>query len=246
MLDRINRERRGREQAMRDQALAGLEASDVSSRRSIAMWREDWHEGVVGLVASRLKERAHRPAFAFAPTGSSGRWRGSGRSIPGVHLRDVLDLVAKRHPGLIERFGGHAMAAGLTVVQARLTEFPAALDAAVTELADPTCFEPALLTDGPLPDDAFGLDAVEQIEAQVWGQGFPEPLFSDEFEVRSQRLLKDRHLKLALGRGDRALSAIWFDRRDPLPARCRLAYRLSRDDWAGGGAVQLLVVAVDE
>ena len=245
-LDAINRERRSKETEMRDEALAGIDGFDASSRLSFAIWRDGWHEGVVGLVASRLKDRLHRPAFAFAPAGDAGRWRGSGRSIPGVHLRDVLDLVAKRHPGLIERFGGHAMAAGLTVPDARLAEFPDALDAAVAELADPACFELELLTDGPLPDDAFGLDAVEQIEAQVWGQGFPEPVFSDEFEVKSQRLLKDRHLKLALRRGGRTLSAIWFDRREPLPGRCRLAYRLQRDDWTGGGAVQLLIVAADD
>ena len=243
LLDGINRERRDREARMRADAMLDVAGFDHGNRWSAVVHRPDWHEGVVGLVASRLKDHLHRPVFAFAPsTGMPGELRGSGRSIPGIHLRDTLDLVTKREPGLIPRYGGHAMAAGLSLPADRLPVFEAALEAAVRELADADCFRPHLLTDGPLPAERMSLALVEQLEALVWGQGFPEPVFSDLFEVRAQRLVKERHLRLTLGCGNRTLGAIWFDRIEPLPPRCRLAYRLARDDYGSPPTVQLMIM----
>jgi single-stranded-DNA-specific exonuclease len=245
-LDAINRQRRDRELQMREEALDDI-AGVSAARFSVVVQRDAWHEGIVGLVASRLKERLHRPAFAFAPAASApGFWRGSGRSIPGIHLRDVLDLVSKRQPLLIERFGGHAMAAGLTLNAANLAAFEAALEAAVEELADPGCFVTQTFTDGALDAADINLDLLTRLESEVWGQGFPEPLFSDRFEIRQQRLVKERHLKLWLRQGTRELSAIFFDRAEPLPQRSRLAYRLMRDDYGARPGVQLQVIAVDD
>jgi single-stranded-DNA-specific exonuclease len=247
-LDAINQERRSRQTVMHEQALAQLAHRDVSGAASVVLWQDDWHEGIVGLVASRLKDQANRPAFAFAPSATEqGLWRGSGRSIAGVHLRDVLDRVSKREPDLIERFGGHAMAAGLSVRQEHLQPFAQALEQAVREMADPECFETTLATDGMLTDEEIGFATLQTLSAQVWGQGFAEPLFCDVFEVRAQRLVKERHLKLALVRagGKKELSAIWFEHTQPLAERCRIAYRLARDEWNGPTAVQLLVTAAE-
>ena len=245
-LDGINRQRRDRELQMRDEALDDIAAVDPGCF-SVVVRRNAWHEGIVGLVASRLKDRLHRPAFAFAPASAApGFWRGSGRSIAGIHLRDVLDLVTKRHPLLIERFGGHAMAAGLTIGGAHFAAFEAALETAVRDMADPGCFEQQLVTDGVLAADDMNLDLVQHLQREVWGQGFPEPLFSGAFDIQQQRLVKDRHLKLTLRLGERSLSGIFFDRTEPLAERSRLAYRLVRDDYGGRPGVQLMIVAVDE
>ena len=248
-LDQINRERREREAVMREEALTELRQieADAPVRQSIVVHREAWHEGIIGLVASRLKDRAHRPTFALAPaSGDPGVWRGSGRSIPGLHLRDALDLVSKREPGLLKAFGGHAMAAGLSIEGSRIETFKQAFEEAVLTLAEASCFERETLTDGSLPAEHAGPALIEQIDEVVWGQGFPEPLFCDEFEVRQQRLLKDRHSRLSLARDGRLFNAIYFDHAEPLPARVRLAYRLARDDFRGDHAVQLIVTAIDQ
>jgi single-stranded-DNA-specific exonuclease len=244
-LDAINRERRGIEADMRDQALADVGEPDPA-RRSLVVFGERWHEGVVGLVASRLKDRHHRPTIAFAPSSAdAGQLRGSGRSIAGVHLRDTLDLVSKRHPTMIGRFGGHAMAAGLTLPAASLSEFADAFELAVAQTADPSCFETTLATDGPLAAHEIDLALVALLDDAVWGQGFPAPLFAADFEVGSQRLVKDRHLKLELKLDGRRLPAIAFGRTEPMPARTRLAFRLARNDWQGISEVQLVVEAED-
>jgi single-stranded-DNA-specific exonuclease len=171
--------------------------------------------------------------------------RGSGRSIPGVHLRDVLDLVDKREPGLLLRFGGHAMAAGLSMRADGLARLADAFEAALGELADPACFTPVLATDGSLADEAIELDLLAQIEAQVWGQGFPEPVFADHFSVERQSVVGERHLKLALRLGARRFDAIAFGRTDPVPTQALIAYRLLRDDWQGRARIQLVVEAVE-
>ncbi|MCO5107248.1 MAG: single-stranded-DNA-specific exonuclease RecJ [Burkholderiaceae bacterium] len=248
-LDAMNRERRGIEGAMRDEAIAALDALPEAGtgRKSVVLHREGWHEGVIGLVASRVKERVNRPTFALAASASDpALLRGSGRSIAGVHLRDVLDLVDKRAPGLLLRFGGHAMAAGLTLPAARLEEFASLLEQAVDEFADPACFAPALLTDGPLGPDEIDLALVDAIEAEVWGQGFAAPLFCDEFVVARQSIVAGRHLKAQLRAGaGRALEAIAFGRVEPLPSPARVAYRLIRDEYQGLASVRLVIEAVE-
>jgi len=248
-LDAINRERRGIEAAMREQALAALDAlpEPAADRKSVVLHREGWHEGLVGLVASRVKERVNRPVFALAAAASDpSLLRGSGRSIPGVHLRDVLDLVDKLAPGLLLRFGGHAMAAGLTLRAAQLGEFAALLERAVGEFADPSCFSASLPTDGPLAAGEIDLPLVDAIEAEVWGQGFAPPLFCGEFAVARQSIVAGRHLRAQLRTGAaRPLDAIAFGRVEPLPSAARIAYRLMRDEYQGLASVRLVVEAVE-
>lgn len=240
-LDDMNRERREIETDMNEEALAGIGEPDPGQRTLVA-FRPNWHQGVVGLVASRLKERFGRPTFALARDDREpGVLRGSGRSIEGVHLRDALDLADKRAPGGLLRFGGHAMAAGMSLREDRLEAFSQAFEEAVRELADPSCFARIVETDGPLPPEEISVTTLAEIDAEVWGQGFAPPLFADRFEVRNQRLIKERHLKLDLQLGTRRLSAIMFGRTEPMPPRVLLAYQLQRDDWAGRDGVSLLI-----
>jgi single-stranded-DNA-specific exonuclease len=240
-LDEMNRERREIETDMRDEALADVGEPDPACRTLVA-FRPSWHQGVIGLVASRLKERHGRPTLALArDERMPGTLKGSGRSIPGVHLRDVLDLVDRRAPGVLMRFGGHAMAAGLTMAEDGLARFSEAFEAAVRELADPASFSPVLETDGPLAPDELNVGTVAEIDHEVWGQGFPAPLFADRFEVLSQRLIKDRHLKLELRLGTRRVAAIAFGRTEPVEREALLAYQLQRDTWQGADGVSLIV-----
>lgn len=240
-LDAINRERRRIEQDMRAQALAELGLVDAQAP-ALVVCRDDWHEGVVGLVAGRLKDRHWRPAIALAPArGEAGMLRGSGRSIPGLHLRDALETVANRHPGMIARYGGHAMAAGLSLAAARLDDFTVALHQAVVELADEHAFDETLLHDGPLAPAEIDLGLLDAIEAGVWGQGFPAPVFVNEFRVERQRVVGEAHLKLSVRLGEHAFDAIAFGRTDPLDGRAQLAYRLERNDWQGRQSIQLVV-----
>ena len=242
-LHAMNQTRRDIEEKMRDQALEAA-GEPQPGAGTVVVYRDDWHPGVIGLVASRLKDRHHRPTLAFAPAGQPGTLQGSGRSIAGVHLRDAIDLAAKRTPGAVLRFGGHAMAAGLTLLASHLDAFSIQFDQAVLALADPGAFSPTLLTDGSLKGEPIDLALVGAIDDAVWGQGFPAPLFCDQVEVVSQRLLKDRHLKLELRIAGQPFSAIAFGRREPIAARSRIAYRLSRNDWGGRASVQLMVEQV--
>lgn len=239
-LDNINRERRDIELQMREQALAACEHITQAGRASLCVYEPDWHQGVVGLVASRLKERFWRPTLAFAPAGD-GLLRGSGRSIPDVHLRDALDLVAKRHPGLIDKFGGHAMAAGLTLRESAYPDFVPAFDTAVRELTGRDAFEPELGTDGSLEPTYATVEIAELLANEVWGAGFPAPLFSDTFRVLHQRLVGGKHLKLALERDRQRFDAIWFGRAEPLPDVVFAAYRLEINHWNNMVTVQLVV-----
>ena len=240
-LDAINRERREIEAEMREEALSEVGEPDPGCR-SLVAFRPGWHQGVIGLVASRLKERFGRPTIALArDERTPGLLKGSGRSIQGVHLRDVLDLVDRRSPGVIERFGGHAMAAGLSLAEDGLPRFTEALEAAVRELADPACFSPIVETDGALATDELNLGTLAEIEHEVWGQGFPEPLFCNRFTVVSQRLVKDRHLRLELRLGARRLTAIAFGRTEPVAPQAELAYQLQRDDWQSTDGLSLIV-----
>jgi single-stranded-DNA-specific exonuclease len=241
-LDAINRERREVEAGMREQAEALLDALHPAAEAppALALFDAAFHEGVVGIVASRLKDRLHRPSFVFA-RGRDGLLKGSGRSIAGFHLRDALDLVAKRHPGVLKKFGGHAMAAGCSIDAADFATFDAALQRVALEWLDPAVLARSLHSDGPLERQWCNADTVRTLDAQVWGQGFEAPLFCDHFEVVTQRIVGDRHLKLALRQGHEAREAIWFGRTEPLPERVRLAYRLSLDDYQGRERVQLVI-----
>jgi single-stranded-DNA-specific exonuclease len=242
----MNRERRDIEAEMNEQALADLGEPDPQ-RRSVVAYAPGWHPGVIGLVASRMKERHGRPALALAQDEQQpGLLRGSGRSIEGVHLRDVLDLVDRQLPGALVKFGGHAMAAGLTLRASRLEDFREALEAAIATLCDPACFEPVIACDGSLEADEMTLASVREIGTQVWGSGFPAPLFVDQFSVRQQRVLDSGHLKLELERHGRRWPAIWFRRQDTVPDSCCLAYELQRDDWRGAEAIQLVIQHLGE
>ena len=240
-LDAMNRERREIEAGMRDEALADVGEPDPA-RRTLVAFRPSWHQGVVGLVASRLKERFGRPTLALArDERHPGLLKGSGRSIAGVHLRDALDLADRRAPGVLARFGGHAMAAGLTMREDGLARFVDAFEDAVRQLADPACFAQVLETDGSLAPEELNVATLAEIEHEVWGQGFPEPLFADRFAVLSQRLVKDRHLRLELRLGTRRVAAIAFGRTEPIGDEALIAYRLQRDDWRGEAGISLVV-----
>lgn len=240
-LDTINRERRQIENVMKEQALAATDSVQTGGLgASVSVFHPDWHQGVVGLVASRLKEKFFRPTLAFAPAGED-ELRGSGRSIPDVHLRDALDLVSKRHPGLIRKFGGHAMAAGLTLGRDDFDRFAPAFDLAVIELTGRTSFEPVIETDGSLEEGYANAQVASILEQQVWGAGFAAPLFLDEFHIRSQKLVGEKHLKLSVQRGHQRFDAIWFNHTERLPEFVKMAYKLDKNVWNGVISVQLIV-----
>jgi single-stranded-DNA-specific exonuclease len=239
-LDELNRERRSIEAGMQLDALASLEVNDVERRRTICLFDETWHQGVVGLVASRIKERFHRPTIAFAP-GGEGELRGSGRSIEGVHLRDTLDLVTKHAPAMVRRFGGHAMAAGLSLATEHYEGFRAAFEDATRVSCDRALFERTVATDGPLDADEITLSLVEACDQHVWGQGFPAPLFDQDFYVVEQRLIKNRHLKLVLELDGRRFNAIFFGRVESLPKQAQLAYRPTIDEYQGQRRLALTI-----
>ncbi len=241
-LDAINRERRIIEADMQQQALVELESIDAAEADAIVLFNPRWHQGVIGIIAGRLKEKFHRPVFTFAPADESGLLvKGSGRSIAGFHLRDAVDLIAKREPGLIITFGGHAMAAGVTLETAHVPRFAAAFEAVAREWLPRDALGRILETDGDLEDAYFTPQFVELLDTLVWGQGFPAPVFASEFEVTSQALVKDQHLKLQLTRGRQRFNGIWFNQVKPLPARATIAYRLARNTWNGVTRVQLIV-----
>ncbi|WP_019140656.1 single-stranded-DNA-specific exonuclease RecJ [Noviherbaspirillum massiliense] len=239
-LDAINRERRDIEAGMQDTALALLDRFSPQDKATISVFDESWHQGVIGIVASRLKEKFYRPTITFAPAGD-GLIKGSGRSIAGFHLRDALDLVSKQAPALIEKFGGHAMAAGLTIRADAFEAFEAAFEVVGKTWLTQSQLERVIETDGALEDAYFTPQFIELMDAQVWGQGFPPPVFCDEFRVLNQRILKERHLKLLLEKDGRRYDAIWFGHVDNLPERALVAYRLDANEFNGVTRVQLLV-----
>jgi single-stranded-DNA-specific exonuclease len=250
-LDGINRERKAIEGDMRDQALAlAEEMFDESEEPPPAMvvFDPDFHEGVVGIVASRLKDKLHRPTFVFAASGAEGKeheLKGSGRSIPGFHLRDALDLVAKRHPGVLLRFGGHAMAAGCTIEEEHLDVFEAALQQVAHEWLDAATLQRRLEADGVLDKQYRRTDLVDTLHKEVWGQGFAPPVFCEEVQVISQRLVGEKHLALKLKHQGEPVDGIWFGHTEPLPERVKLAFRLDADEWQGQRRVRFLVEAAE-
>ncbi len=247
VLDGINRQRRYIEGGMREQALVlaqTLFADDAAAPPAISVFDAAFHEGVVGIVASRLKDRFHRPTFVFAASGAPGReheLKGSGRSIAGFHLRDALDLVAKRHPGVLLRFGGHAMAAGCTVARQHFGAFERAMAQVASEWLAPAALARQIDTDGALAPEYLRVDLVDTLHREVWGQGFAPPTFSEEVEVLSQRLVGEGHMALKLKHQGKPVDGIWFGHTEPLPARVTLAFRLDADEWQGVRRVRFLV-----
>jgi single-stranded-DNA-specific exonuclease len=250
-LDDLNRERRGIEQEMQQQALELLGRLSLNDRAlpfGLCLYDPSWHQGVIGILASRIKERVHRPVIAFAP-GDAGEVKGSGRSIAGFHLRDGLDAVAARHPGLLKKFGGHAMAAGLSLAEDRLDEFYRAFDAEVQRQLDGDDLTQRILTDGELPHSAFSMELAELLRnAGPWGHHFPEPRFEGRFHLLQQRIVGQRHLKLVVTpeAGSLALDAIAFNVDplvwpDPSVEKVRLVYRLDVNEFRGQCSLQLMV-----
>lgn len=240
-LDSINQERRQIENQMHQSALLAVENVLLQENNAgICVYQPDWHQGVVGLVASRVKEKYWRPTIAFAPA-DNGEIKGSGRSIPDVHLRDVLDLVSKKHPGLILKFGGHAMAAGLSIAEEHFTQFNNAFNQAIEQFTGRTSFDPEIEHDGSLDLRFVDIQTVELLTQQVWGAGFSAPVFVDEFDVIHQRLLKEKHLKLRVKREHMIFDAIWFNQPNLLGERVELAYKVDINHWNGNSNVQLLI-----
>ncbi len=243
-LDAINRERRDVEAGMREQAEGLLEALLPADDElpALTLYDPGFHEGVVGIVASRMKDRLNRPSFVFA-RGQDGLLKGSGRSIAGFHLRDALDLLSKRHPGVLRKFGGHAMAAGCTLAESELPTFRDGFALIASEWLTPDLLSRTVLSDGPLGAEFFNVATVTALDEQVWGQAFEAPVFCDVVDIVSQRLVGDKHLKLSVRHAGALRDAIWFGHSDPLPARVRLAYRINLDEYNGRQRIQMMVEA---
>jgi len=239
-LDSINRERRDIEAGMQDTALLLLDNFNPLDKRTISVFDPSWHQGVIGIVASRLKDKFYRPTITFAP-GDEGQIKGSGRSIAGFHLRDALDLVSKHAPSLIIKFGGHAMAAGLTIQAENFDAFAAAFEAVGQDWLTQNQLERVVETDGPLEDAYYSVDFIHLMDQQVWGQGFAPPVFCDRFRVLNQRVLKEKHLKLLLEKDGQKYDAIWFGHADALPDYATVAFRLDANEYNGNTKVQLMV-----
>jgi single-stranded-DNA-specific exonuclease len=242
-LDQLNRARRDIEADMQDQALALLDGIQVADGASLTLFDPTWHQGVVGLLASRLKERHHRPTIIFAD-GGDGLLKGSGRAIPGLHLRDALDAVDRRAPGLILKFGGHAAAAGLSIRRERFDEFKLLFETVAQESLTAADLTRVIETDGELSAADFTLENALSLAGAVWGQGFPTPLFQGEFNVQSQRLVGEKHLKLSLSqpltsKGGIQADAILFFQDTPLPERIQAVYRLEVNEWNGKQSLQI-------
>ncbi|HET7060898.1 MAG TPA: DHHA1 domain-containing protein, partial [Nitrosospira sp.] len=262
-LDGLNRKRKEIEQDMQTAALTMLESllskeprqqlpAISADRNSLCLFDPSWHQGVIGILAARMKEKFHRPAVIFA-SGNQGELKGSGRSIPGFHLRDALDLISKRHPGLLLKFGGHAAAAGLTIRASDLETFGNAFEETAQALLTPADLKRFVATDGDLDEAELNLALAEQLEEEVWGQGFPQPTFCARFIVEDQRVVGDRHLKLKLkkyeagsfrgdaGRAPRSYKAVLFGRNVPLPALVEVVYRLQINEFNGNSTIELIV-----
>jgi single-stranded-DNA-specific exonuclease len=239
-LDRLNRERRSIQADMQETAAAAVERVALGESYSLTLFDSGWHQGVVGLVASRIKERYRRPTIALARCGD-GLLRGSGRSIAALHLRDALDRVATRHPGLILKFGGHAAAAGLTLREADYESFAAAFEATARDALTAADLEEEIDTDGSLAIADATIANAQLLREQVWGAGFPEPRFVDRFQVLDQRIVGERHLKLRLAREEREFEAMLFAATGRLPPHIEAVYRLDLNDYDGSRRAQLTV-----
>ena len=239
-LDALNRERRSIETDMQDSAQAALETINPSDNFSLVLFDESWHQGVIGILASRLKDKFHRPTIAFARA-NNGELKGSGRSIAGLHLRDALDLVSKRHPALIKKFGGHAAAAGLSIAENDFENFIAAFEKVSSELLSASDLAQRIETDGALDIAEMNLEVARILDEQVWGQGFPAPQFSDDFIVQNQRVVGGKHLKLHLGAKGIIIEAILFGHNEMLPEQIHAVYSLSVNEYNGTQSLQLVI-----
>lgn len=240
-LDDLNRTRRDIETSMQESALEALQAINPSAGFTLTLYNPDWHQGVIGILASRLKERFHRPVITFARSGN-GEIKGSGRSITGLHMRDALDLVSKQHPQLLQKFGGHAMAAGLTLRESDFAIFQSAFESVVQRLLTPADLTQRIETDGEIGDDALTLESARALANQVWGQGFPAPIFEGWFSVRAQRWIGgDKHLKLTLATPLQSIDAVWFFADSLLPDSVRAVYSLDINEFNGNSKLQLIV-----
>ena len=238
-LDKLNRERRKIESGMLEQALLELKKLEFENQSSFFV--PGWHEGVVGILASRLKDRLNRPVICFARSQDGHSLKGSGRSVKGFHLRDCLDLVSKRAPGVIVRFGGHAAAAGLTIAEKDYARFAGEFERTAEELLPAEARLQTVETDGSLEAAHRTLQVAQLLEGGIWGQGFPQPVFCDTFAVESQRVVGEKHLKLKLAKDGRWIEAMRFGSAEPLPPRVRAVYRLAVNDFNGRKSVQLNV-----
>jgi single-stranded-DNA-specific exonuclease len=237
-LDRLNRERREIEASMQADADIALETIEPADQATLSLFETSWHQGVVGILAGRIKDRFHRPTFVFAPAGD-GQLRGSGRSISGFHLRDCLDLMSKLHPRLLIRFGGHAAAAGVTIARDDFDQFSKGFEVVARKLLDDSTLERVIETDGSLEPQWASLECARLLDAGIWGQGFPAPLFSDRFNIRSQRVVAGKHLRLKLERNGYAIDGIQFNHTDPLPASAQCVYRLTINEFNGLAEAQV-------
>ncbi|MCF7521136.1 single-stranded-DNA-specific exonuclease RecJ [Neisseria sp. ZJ106] len=241
-LNQLNIERREIEQSMLQDALNAFPETLPAGQTTLVAYRDDFHQGVVGIVASRLKDRFYRPTIVFAPA-DNGEIRGSGRSIPNLHLRDALDLVSKRHPDLIIKFGGHAMAAGLSIYENRIADFQTAFEAAVQEMLDEEDLSQTFITDGSLAAADITLEQAQNLARQVWGQGFAPPSFTDKFRVRRQQPMgaEGKHTKAWLEKDGCEFEAMFWRCNDELPPFIRTVYRPVANEWRNQTELQLYI-----
>jgi len=239
-LHELNMERRNIEADMQDSALISLENIEVSQNYSLSIYNTDYHQGVIGILASRLKEKYHRPTLVFADVGD-GIIKGSGRSIPGLHLRDALDLVTKQYPNLIIKFGGHAMAAGLSILERDFDAFQQAFEAVARTLLTEADLQAVIETDGNLDANETSLQAAQVLASSVWGQGFAQPVFCGDFKVISQRIVGEKHLKLLLEKDQKRFDAIYFNCIENLAENIAAVYALEANEYKGLQTVQLQI-----
>lgn len=237
----LNAERKQIEAEMQWDAMADLTQDFKDTQYTISVFQPDWHQGVIGILASRIKERFHRPVIAFADAGD-GLIKGSGRSIAGLHLRDALDLVTKQQPDLIVKFGGHAMAAGLSIRAVDFARFQHTFEQVVQGLIDAKTLQEVLETDGGLEVHEMTMQTAELLTQQVWGQGFPQPVFYDRFQVLQQKILGEKHLKLRLQKQNQQFDAIYFQHAELLPEQIEIAYALQVNEFNGNRNLQLQVM----
>ncbi len=238
-LNNFNQDRKQVEEEMQQTAFDQLELMDIADQYTIALYNNEWHPGVVGLVASRLKEKYHRPVFAFANNTEEHTIRGSGRSISGFHLRDALDIISKRYPSMIERFGGHAAAAGVSIYKDQFSEFCIAFEESARLMLNEDSLTQTVFYDAELRAEQITLALAQDCEEKVWGQGFPPPLFLGEFDLLEQRLVGEKHSKLVLSMGNVRYQGIYFNYSDPLPSHLKLLFRISNNEWNGRSQLQL-------
>jgi single-stranded-DNA-specific exonuclease len=243
-LDALNRERREIESGMRDEALASIQKLDVSAQFSICLTNETWHQGVIGIVAGRLKDTYNRPTIVFAPGIGEDELKGSGRSIAGFHLRDALDLVSKRAPQLIKKFGGHAMAAGLSIRREDFSAFVGAFESVAEQWLTRDQLERVFATDGAYFAPQVSVDDVYTLQQAVWGQGFPAPQFDEVVEVLDQRILKEKHSKLRVARaGAVPVTALLWNHAEPLPKKIHVVYRWNVNSFNGNESAEMMIEA---